>query len=112
MVDPSQEKEIISNASKPLIDANPYSPPPEKVSTVWTRRFIIFAFWAVVATLGLPHWIWTTSIHRSELPVEKMTSWAEGNVGVFSLFMLMVCADVGCWLGVSTSISDSCGVGG
>jgi phosphatidylinositol glycan class S len=35
----------------------------------------------VVATLGLPHWIWTTSIYRSELPVERMTQWAEGHVG-------------------------------
>jgi phosphatidylinositol glycan class S len=36
----------------------------------------------VVATLGLPHWIWTTSIHREELPVEEMARWAEGNVSV------------------------------
>jgi hypothetical protein len=34
----------------------------------------------VVATLGLPHWIWTTSIHREELPVGEMARWAEGNV--------------------------------
>jgi phosphatidylinositol glycan class S len=36
----------------------------------------------VVATLGLPHWIWTTSIHREELPVGEMARWAEGNVSV------------------------------
>ena len=53
-------------------------PPPEPPSASWTRRLIIFAFWAVIATLGLPHWIWTTSIHRSELPLELMNAWAEG----------------------------------
>lgn len=72
-------------------DASPSSPhtnttaPPEKASAVWTRRFIILAFWAVVATLGLPHWIWTTSIHREELPVGEMARWAEGNVSLLVL---------------------------
>ncbi|KAK5132097.1 hypothetical protein LTR08_000347 [Meristemomyces frigidus] len=44
----------------------------------WTRRWIIIAFWVVVACLGLPYWIWTTSIHRSHLPLGMMNSWAEG----------------------------------
>lgn len=39
---------------------------------------IISAFWAVVVIFGLPHWIWTTSIHRSDLPLEDMNKWAEG----------------------------------
>jgi len=56
----------------------PQEAPPESPSASWTRRLIIFAFWAVVVALGLPHWIWTTSIHRSELPLESMNAWAEG----------------------------------
>jgi hypothetical protein len=81
MASPSQEKDITSNASDSPVNA---TAPPEKASAVWTRRIIIFAFWAVVATLGLPHWIWTTSIHREELPVEMMAKWAEGNVSALS----------------------------
>lgn len=56
----------------------PRDAPAERPSASWTRRLIIFAFWAVVATLGLPHWIWTTSIHRSELPLKSMNAWADG----------------------------------
>jgi phosphatidylinositol glycan class S len=82
MAEPLQEKAIAPDDSNPSIDATAESPPPEKANAIWTRRIIIFAFWAVVATLGLPHWIWTTSIYRSELPVEQMTQWAEGQVGV------------------------------
>lgn len=53
---------------------------PEKPATLWTRRLIIAAFWLVVVCLGLPHWVWTTSIQRSELPLESMNAWAEGKV--------------------------------
>lgn len=81
MAEPLQKPSIVNDESKSLTDTEAVSPPPEKASAIWTRRIIIFAFWAVVATLGLPHWIWTTSIYRSELPVEQMTSWAEGHVG-------------------------------
>jgi hypothetical protein len=59
---------------------SPPPPPPDTPAAVWTRRIIIFCFWAVVASLGLPHWLWTTSIYRSELPVEQMTRWSEGHV--------------------------------
>ncbi|KAI7327547.1 hypothetical protein KC315_g7046 [Hortaea werneckii] len=52
--------------------------PPESPAVTWTRSWIIFAFWAIVACLGLPHWIWTTSIHRSDLPLDAMNSWADG----------------------------------
>ncbi|EME87502.1 uncharacterized protein MYCFIDRAFT_97278, partial [Pseudocercospora fijiensis CIRAD86] len=52
--------------------------PEESSSSIWTRRIIIMAFWAVVVMLGLPLWTWTTSIHRSSLPLEAMNSWAEG----------------------------------
>lgn len=77
MAEPLQKRDITSDESNSLKTATAL---PEKASAVWTRRFIIFAFWAVVATLGLPHWIWTTSIHREELPVGEMAKWAEGNV--------------------------------
>jgi phosphatidylinositol glycan class S len=84
MAERLQEKIVAPDGSKPSVDgtAESPSPPPEKANAIWTRRIIIFAFWTVVATLGLPHWIWTTSIYRSELPVEQMTQWAEGHVGV------------------------------
>jgi len=54
--------------------------PRESPALIWTRRFVLAGFWIVVIALGLPHWIWTTSIHRSELPVEAMNRWAEGQV--------------------------------
>jgi hypothetical protein len=109
MAEPLQEKVIVSDASDSTVDANVELPPPEKASAIRTRRIIIFAFWTVVATLGLPHWIWTTSIYRSELPVEQMTQWAEGHVGV--LVDVPVCCFVLTWRwsGLSTSISRSCG---
>lgn len=56
--------------------------PPESPAVTGTRSWIIFAFWAIVACLGLPHWIWTTSIHRSDLPLDIMNSWADGQVGL------------------------------
>jgi phosphatidylinositol glycan class S len=55
-------------------------PPVERASAIWTRRFVILAFWTVVVCLGLPLWTWTTTIHRSELPLESMNAWAEGRV--------------------------------
>jgi phosphatidylinositol glycan class S len=58
------------------------SPPVERTSAIWTRRFVILAFWAVVVCLGLPLWTWTTTIHRSELPLESMNAWAEGQVRI------------------------------
>ena len=97
MAEPLQKTAITSDASS----SSPPTAPPEKASAVWTRRFIILAFWAVVATLGLPHWIWTTSIHREELPVGEMARWAEGNVSLsFFVFVhyweteCMPCADL------------------
>jgi phosphatidylinositol glycan class S len=79
MAELSRKTDIKPEASD--LSANATAP-PEKASAIWTRRFIILAFWAVVATLGLPHWIWTTSIHREELPVGEMARWAEGNVSL------------------------------
>lgn len=54
--------------------------PSEQPTTLWTRRWILLSFWLVIACLGLPHWLWTTSIHRSSLPLESMNQWAEGKV--------------------------------
>ena len=64
---------------KPSEDSK-LEPPAEQPTSVWTRRLILFAFWAVVVIFGLPHWIWTTSIHRSTLPLESMNNWADGKV--------------------------------
>ena len=52
--------------------------PAERSGTVLTRRYIIFAFWVIIGCLGLPLWLWTTSIHRASLPLESMNRWAEG----------------------------------
>ena len=70
--------ESSSTDDAPAIDATALA--PEKPATSQTRRWILLSFWLVVACLGLPHWIWTTSIHRSDLPLEFMNNWAEGKV--------------------------------
>ena len=57
---------------------------PESPAASWTRRMILAAFWIVIVTLGLPHWVWTTSIHRSNLPLDSMNAWAEGKVFVLT----------------------------
>lgn len=62
---------------------SPSEPVPEKPAFTLTRRLIILAFWTVVVAFGLPHWIWTTSIHRSHLPLESMNSWADGKVSTY-----------------------------
>ena len=112
MAEPLQKTDItLDTSSSPHTNA---TAPPEKASAVWTRRFITFAFWAVVATLGLPHWIWTTSIHREELPVGEMAKWAEGNVSCYFCVLLQILclpyADL-LRLGVRTSVSYSSGAG-
>jgi len=55
-------------------------PPPEPVQDIHVRSLVIFAFWAIVVFLGLPVWWWTTSIHRSRLPLQEMLEWADGKV--------------------------------
>ncbi|KAF2716446.1 hypothetical protein K431DRAFT_235364 [Polychaeton citri CBS 116435] len=52
--------------------------PAESTSTLWMRRSILAAFWAVVIFFGLPQWMWATSIPRSELPLDRMDAWASG----------------------------------
>lgn len=88
MAEPLQETKITTDVKSDVSGSDAPVPPPESPSAVWTRRIIIFAFWAVVATLGLPHWIWTTSIYRSDLPAEQMTQWAEGRVSCTCTCML------------------------
>lgn len=66
------------------VEDNQKASPPEPPAVTRTRSWIIFAFWAIVACLGLPHWIWTTSIHRSDLPLDAMNSWADGQVRIKS----------------------------
>ena len=56
------------------------NPPPESSESVKTRGLVIFSFWAVVLFLGLPVWLWTTSIHRARLPLQDMLDWADGKV--------------------------------
>ena len=55
-------------------------PPPETPNSIKTRALVILSFWAVVILLGLPVWIWTTSIHRASLPLQNMLDWADGKV--------------------------------
>jgi hypothetical protein len=69
--DPKEVEQDVAPAS---------GPPAERPTAIWTRRFVILAFWTVVVCLGLPLWTWTTTIHRSELPLESMNAWAEGHV--------------------------------
>jgi len=78
-----EDDAVVDQKASTIEDLSPpkqSDPPPEKPVAAWTRRMIILAFWMVVACLGLPHWVWTTSIHRSDLPVELMNDWATGKV--------------------------------
>ncbi|KAK6437730.1 GPI transamidase component [Oleoguttula sp. CCFEE 5521] len=70
-VDPSSEGTADASNEKAAT-------PPQSAAHTTRRRLIIFAFWAVVVALGLPHWVWTTAVYRSDLPVDAMTSWSEG----------------------------------
>lgn len=68
-----------TDTTKPVADQYAgSSSSSESPSTVSTRRWIIISFWAVVALLGLPHWIWTTTTYRASLPIEDMNDWAAG----------------------------------
>ena len=61
---------------------NPVQPPPETFEGLHIRRLVIISFWAVAIVLGLPIWLWTTSIHRARLPLQEMLEWADGKVGL------------------------------
>ncbi|KAK3391488.1 phosphatidylinositol-glycan biosynthesis class S protein [Sordaria brevicollis] len=53
-------------------------PPPEKLSDVRRRIWVIVSFWLIVLLLGLPIWWKTTTIHRANLPLKEMLDWADG----------------------------------
>lgn len=54
--------------------------PPESPESIRLRTLVITSFWVVVILLGLPVWLWTTSIHRARLPLQDMLDWAHGKV--------------------------------
>ena len=58
------------------------NPPPESAEGRRVRGLVIFSFWAIVIFLGLPVWLWTTSIHRARLPLQEMMDWADGKVRI------------------------------
>ena len=58
----------------------PKRPPPETPEDVRLRQRVIASFWIVVVLLGVPVWLWTTSIPRAGLPLEDMLAWADGRV--------------------------------
>ena len=61
-------------------------PPPESPQSIKTRGLVILSFWVLVILLGVPVWLWTTSIYRARLPLQDMLDWADGKVLVpFSL---------------------------
>ncbi|KAJ4416602.1 GPI transamidase component [Neurospora sp. IMI 360204] len=53
-------------------------PPPEKLSDIRRRIWVIVSFWLIVLLLGLPIWWKTTTIHRANLPLKEMLDWADG----------------------------------
>ena len=55
-------------------------PPPERPENIRIRVLVIASFWAIVICLGIPVWLWTTSIHRARLPLDEMLAWAGGKV--------------------------------
>ncbi|KAF2198082.1 GPI transamidase component PIG-S [Delitschia confertaspora ATCC 74209] len=71
-----------SHSPPPIIKAAiaKKQPPPETSESVWTRRWVIFSFWAVAIFLGLPVWWKATAIYRAELPLQTMTDWADGKI--------------------------------
>ena len=79
-------------------------PPPESAEGIRVRGLVIFSFWAIVIFLGLPVWLWTTSIHRARLPLQEMLDWADGKVRIshvlFSYALLTVLI-----VGLQTNIS-------
>lgn len=60
-------------------------PPPESNEGIRVRQLVILSFWAIVVILGIPIWLWTTSIHRARLPLQEMMDWAAGRVIYYRL---------------------------
>ncbi|KAL9605167.1 MAG: hypothetical protein Q9219_000101 [cf. Caloplaca sp. 3 TL-2023] len=66
--------------AKEAVAASRRQPPPEAAESIRVRQVVILSFWAIVFFLGIPVWLWTTSIHRARLPLQQMMDWAEGKV--------------------------------
>ncbi|KAI4208108.1 MAG: hypothetical protein LQ348_000356 [Seirophora lacunosa] len=64
------------------ISASKKQPPPESKEGIRVRQLVILSFWAIVIFLGVPIWLWTTSIHRARLPLQEMMDWADGRIVV------------------------------
>ncbi|KAG8625353.1 hypothetical protein KVT40_007104 [Elsinoe batatas] len=58
-------------------------PPPETSDSIKTRRYILTSFWVIIALLGLPIWIYTTTVPRATLPLHVMNQWANGQACQF-----------------------------
>ncbi len=81
MGEPSLDGEVEDKDYRIASTAKPSkAPPPESSESIRLRAMVILSFWAVVIFLGLPVWLWTTSIHRARLPRQEMTDWADGKV--------------------------------
>lgn len=94
-----------ADSTAPLISANAQRhPPPESPESIKTRGLVILSFWAVVILLGIPVWLWTTSIHRASLPLQEMLDWADGKVVVPFLWCTSVAELV---TGLQTHIPSS-----
>ena len=81
-ITPGSEDANFQVASSPATAQK--QPPPESSKGVKTRGLVILSFWAVVILLGLPVWLWTTTIHRENLPLQDMLDWADGKVLISS----------------------------
>ena len=79
---PPKSNADIPVAPEPVTPAVPAikRPPPERPESIRARSIVVLSFWAVVVFLGLPVWLWTTSIHRAHLPMQEMLEWADGKV--------------------------------
>ncbi|PNS21907.1 GPI transamidase component PIG-S [Sphaceloma murrayae] len=58
-------------------------PPPETSESIKTRRHILASFWIIIVLVGLPIWIYTTTVPRAPLPLNVMNQWANGQACQF-----------------------------
>ena len=58
------------------------TPPAESSANIRLRTLVILSFWAIIIFLGLPVWLWTTSVYRARLPLQDMWNWAHGKVNL------------------------------
>lgn len=74
------DTESPGNGNSEAVAKQSKKPPPEKPESTRLRGLVIVSFWAVVIFLGIPVWLWTTSVHRARLPLDEMLAWADGKV--------------------------------